>query len=285
MTKYHGRRRTLDDVTFTCPPGTITGFLGPNGAGKSTTLRILGGFSRASSGRATFAGKTYAQLHNPARTVGYMLDASALHPGLTARETVGLHAEAVGVNPHEARDLLDQVGLSGAEKRRVGTFSLGMRQRLGIAVSLVGAPTTLILDEPYNGLDPQGVHWIRQLLKSFSGSGGTALLSSHLLNEVRESVDRLVLLDHGRVVAAGDLHDLLRGTDSVVRTDDATSFERALNKAGIDFDLRKDLAYVVQRGPQEVSRLMFDAGIRLTELSPAHSSIEDLYFSRTEDRK
>jgi ABC-2 type transport system ATP-binding protein len=212
LTKRYRRVAAVDGVTFACEPGTITGFLGPNGAGKSTTLRMITGLTRPDGGRATVAGKPFADLPNPARTVGTLLDAAAFHDGRTGRETLQIACTMTGVPKARASNLLDAVGLSGDANRRVGTYSLGMRQRLGLAHALVGEPSVLILDEPANGLDPEGIAWIRTLLRDFAARGGTVLLSSHLLAEVQATADHLVIIDQGRVVANGSQASLLAGT-------------------------------------------------------------------------
>jgi ABC-2 type transport system ATP-binding protein len=212
LTKRYGRVAAVDGVTFTCQPGTVTGFLGRNGAGKSTTLRMIAGLTRPDAGRATIAGKPFAQLANPARTVGTLLDAAAFHDGRSAREALRIACTVTGVPKTRAEELLDAVGLTADAGRRVGGYSLGMRQRLGLAHALVGEPAALILDEPANGLDPEGIAWIRSLLRAFAGRGGTVLLSSHLLAEVHAVADHLVIIDRGRVVASGTQDSLLAGT-------------------------------------------------------------------------
>jgi ABC-2 type transport system ATP-binding protein len=212
LTKRYRRVAAVDGVTFTCEAGTITGFLGRNGAGKSTTLRMITGLTRPDGGRATVAGKPFAGLPNPARTVGTLLDAAAFHDGRTGRETLQIACTMTGMPKARAENLLDSVSLSGEAHRRVGTYSLGMRQRLGLAHALIGEPSVLILDEPANGLDPEGIAWIRTLLRDFAARGGTVLLSSHLLAEVQATADHLVIIDQGRVVASGTQASLLSGT-------------------------------------------------------------------------
>jgi ABC-2 type transport system ATP-binding protein len=212
LTKRYGRRLVVDDVSFTCAPGTVTGFLGPNGAGKSTTLRILCDLARPTSGTTTTGGVRYRDLPAPGRTVGVLLDAAAVHPGRTGRETLALAAAVIGVTRHRPAQLLERVGLDArAARARVGTYSLGMRQRLGIAQALLGDPQVLVLDEPVNGLDPEGILWMRDLLRRFASDGGCVLLSSHLLREVEAVADQLVLIRRGRVVAAGSSTELLAG--------------------------------------------------------------------------
>jgi ABC-2 type transport system ATP-binding protein len=212
LTKRYGRITAADDVTFTCEAGTITWFLGRNGAGKSTTLRIITGLTRPDSGSATICGRSFAKLANPARTVGTLLDAAAFHDGRTGRETLRIACTIIGVPRSRAEELLDAVGLTGDAGRRVGGYSLGMRQRLGVAHALLGKPSVLILDEPANGLDPEGIAWIRALLRDLADRGGTVLLSSHLLAEVQATADHLVIIDRGRVIASGTQHALLAGT-------------------------------------------------------------------------
>ncbi len=212
LTKRYGRVTAVGDVTFSCPPGTVTGFLGRNGAGKSTTLRMIAGLTRPDAGRAAIAGQPFTELANPARTVGTLLDAAAFHNGRSGRETLRLACTVAGVPRSRAEELLDAVGLTADAGRRVGGYSLGMRQRLGLAHALVGQPSVLILDEPANGLDPEGIAWIRTLLRDFAGRGGTVLLSSHLLAEVQATADHLVIIDRGRVIASGTQASLLDGT-------------------------------------------------------------------------
>jgi ABC-2 type transport system ATP-binding protein len=213
LTKRYGSVTAADDLTFSCEPGTITGFLGPNGAGKSTTLRMITGLARPDSGHATIAGRKFTDLPNPARLVGTLLDASAMHAGRTGRATLRNAAIVAGVPAKHADEQLAAVGLAGAGHRRVGAYSLGMRQRLGLAQALIGAPSVLILDEPANGLDPEGIAWIRARLRDFAGRGGTVLLSSHLLTEIQATADQLVIISAGRIVARGATAELLAGAN------------------------------------------------------------------------
>ena len=204
LTRRYGATTVVDDVSFTCPPGTVTGFLGPNGAGKSTTLRMVCGLGRPDAGEATVAGVPFRSLPNPGRVVGVMLDASAQHGGRTGRETLRVSADTMGVDRGRVDEMLALVDLDGAAAgKRVGRYSLGMRQRLGLAQALLGDPDVLVLDEPANGLDPDGIRWMRGLLRRFADGGGTVLLSSHLLGEVAAVADRLVVIAGGTVRAAG----------------------------------------------------------------------------------
>jgi ABC-2 type transport system ATP-binding protein len=216
LTKRYGATTVVHDVSFTCPPGTVTGFLGPNGAGKSTTLRMLCGLSRPDTGSVQVAGLPFRQLPNPGRVVGVMLDASAQHGGRTGRETLRLAGEVLGVDSARSDEMLELVGLAGRPAtQRVGRYSLGMRQRLGIAQALLGDPGVLVLDEPANGLDPDGIRWMRGLLRRFADAGGTVLLSSHLLGEVAAVADRLVVIAGGRIRATGATAELLEGHDDI----------------------------------------------------------------------
>jgi ABC-2 type transport system ATP-binding protein len=214
LSKVYGHQQVVTDVSFTVRPGSVTGFLGPNGAGKSTTLRILVGLASPDAGRAAVFGGPYAALPNPGLRVGVLLDASAQHAGRAGREVLALSALVMGLPPRRADEMLDLVGLSQAEgRRRAGTYSLGMRQRLGIAHALLGDPELLILDEPANGLDPAGIHWMRSLLREFADRGGAVLLSSHLLREIEVIADHLVVIGGGRVLADGTREELLAGAD------------------------------------------------------------------------
>lgn len=209
LTKKFGSFTAVDNATFTVPTGRVTGFLGPNGAGKSTTMRMLTGLASIDAGSATFDGRRFTDLPVPGREVGVMLDASAQNPGLAGIEVLRCAALTNRQPLTRAADMLERVGLAGAGGKRVGQYSLGMRQRLGIGVALMGDPHTLVLDEPANGLDPQGIHWMRSLLAEFAAGGGTVLLSSHLLGEVSAVANHLVIINHGRIVAEGAPADLV----------------------------------------------------------------------------
>ena len=210
LTKRYGSVLAVDDVSFTAPAGAVTGFLGPNGAGKSTTMRCAVGLTPATSGEVTILGERFRDMPNPAARIGVLLDASAQHPGRTGREVLTLGALAIGAPKARVDQILELVGLTAKESRaRVGNYSLGMRQRLGIGHALLGNPEVLILDEPANGLDPHGIHWMRGLLRSFADAGGTVLLSSHLLHEVQLIADRIVMIGHGHIVADGTVTELM----------------------------------------------------------------------------
>src|SRR3954467_7641150 len=234
LTKRYGRYTAVDSISFSVRPGTVTGFLGPNGAGKSTTMRMLVGLTPPSSGSCTVLGVPYAHLRTPGRHVGVLLAASAQHPGRTGREVLSLGAMTIGLPRSHVDEMLDLVGLTADEAgRRVGNYSLGMRQRLGIAHALLGDPEVLILDEPANGLDPGGIHWMRGLLRDFADRGGTVLLSSHLLHEVEATADRLVVIGNGKIVADGAKEELLAASGTVVRSPDAAKLAIAFTRAGL----------------------------------------------------
>ena len=211
LTKRRGPRTVLSEVTFQALPGRVTGFLGPNGAGKSSTLRILLDLDRPTGGTALIDGRPYRTLRDPLRTVGSMLDGSGAHRSRTARDHLAWVARSNGISSHRVGAVLEQVGLADAGRTRVSKFSLGMGQRLGLATALLGEPGTLVLDEPVNGLDPEGIRWIRGLLRQHADAGGTVLLSSHLMNEVAEIADDLVVISAGRIVAAGPLAEVTAG--------------------------------------------------------------------------
>ncbi len=224
VTRKYGDFTAVDDVSFTARPGRVTGFLGPNGAGKSTTMRIIVGLTHANSGTATVSGHRYVDLPNPGLAVGVLLDASAQHAGRTGREILTIAQRFMGLPRGRVDEMLDLVSLTPEESsRRVRDYSLGMRQRLGLATALIGDPGILILDEPANGLDPAGIRWMRGLLRDFADRGGTVLLSSHLLHEIEVIADDLVVIGNGRIVAQGAKSDLLASAGAVVRTTDRTS--------------------------------------------------------------
>jgi len=210
VTKRFGPVTAVDDLTFTLEPGSITGFVGANGAGKSTALRILLGLTQPSSGAATIDGRRYDRLREPARTVGALTDPNVFHPGRTGRNALRVLARVSRIPDQRVDEVLDVVGLSDAAGRRVGGYSMGMRQRLALGAALLGDPATLVLDEPANGLDPMGIHWLRSLLRGFADEGRTVLVSSHQLAELGQTVNDVIVIDHGRLVARGSTPQLMR---------------------------------------------------------------------------
>jgi ABC-2 type transport system ATP-binding protein len=283
LSKRYGRHPAVDDVSFTCRPGTVTGFLGPNGAGKSTTMRMICGLTPPSGGTATVDGLPYRRLANPGRRIGVLLDASAQHAGRTGREVLTLAALTMGVDRRRVEETLDRVGLDGrAAKRRVRAYSLGMRQRLGIAGALLGDPRVLILDEPANGLDPEGIFWMRVLLRDFADRGGTVLLSSHLLREVEAVADRLVVIGGGRIVAQGDKAEMLSASGMVVKARDPGALRAALSRNGLTGTDTTDGGVAVQADAETIGRVAADAGIPLLELRPAGAGgLEQMFLSLT----
>jgi ABC-2 type transport system ATP-binding protein len=283
LTKRYGAHTAVDALSFTVAPGTVTGFLGPNGAGKSTTMRMLVGLTPPTSGSAVVLGVSYASLSNPGRQVGVLLDASAQHPGRTGREVLSLGATVMGLPRSRVDDMLDLVGLTAEEaRRRVGDYSLGMRQRLGIGHALLGDPEVLILDEPANGLDPGGIHWMRGLLRRFVDRGGSVLLSSHLLHEVEVIADELVIIGGGRIVAQGAKSALLAGAGTLVRTPDPDALVAALARTGMHADRRTDRSLLVDGSIEDVGRAAAAAGVVLTELRAASGAgLEEMFLQLT----
>ncbi len=283
LTKRYGEHTAVDGVSFRCDPGTVTGFLGPNGAGKSTTLRMIVGLTPPSGGSASVLDTDYRRLPNPGLCVGVLLDASALHAGRTGEEVLSLAAITIGAPSARVPELLDYVGLSkSAARKRVGNYSLGMRQRLGIAHALLGDPQVLILDEPANGLDPEGIFWMRGLLRDFADRGGTVLLSSHLLHEVEATADRLVVIGSGKIVADGAKEELLAASGTRVRTLDPDALERALAEIGLEVSRTRDGALIVDASGEAVGRVAAAGGIVLTELTAADSGgLEELFLTLT----
>ncbi len=285
LSKRYGAHLSVDCVSFRAQPGSVTGFLGPNGAGKSTTMRMMTGLTPPSSGRSTILGVPYAQLRNPGRHVGVLLDASAQHNGRTGREVLRLGATVMGLPRRRVDEMLETVGLSGTEgDRRVGNYSLGMRQRLGIAHALLGDPQVLILDEPANGLDPAGIHWMRGLLKGFADRGGTVLLSSHLLHEIEVIADHLVVIGRGVIVADGSKADLLTAAGTLVRGLQPEALARCLDAAGFTYQSLPDGAYVVEATGEQIATVAAQYGVVVTELRGADGAgLEDMFLQLTSE--
>ena len=282
LTKRYHHHVAVDNVSLHCEPGTVTGFLGPNGAGKSTTLRMLTGLTPPTSGTVTIDGRRYVDLPNPGRMIGVMLDAAAQHPGRTGLETLRITAKLLDLPKTRANEMLELVGLADAGSRRVGNYSLGMRQRLGIGSALIGDPAILVLDEPANGMDPEGIRWMRELLRDFASRGGTVLLSSHLLAEVQATVDRLVVIGNGRIVANGTMADLLSNGRTSVRGLDTTALAGALTTAGHRVEIGQHGLITVDATAEQVGRIAAGTGQVLLELRDAGAAgLEELFFSLT----
>src|SRR5690349_11359500 len=285
LTKKYAGFTAVDDVSFTARPGRVTGFLGPNGAGKSTSMRFMVGLTEATSGSVTILGRRFADLPNPGREVGVLLDASAQHAGRTGREILTIAQRTMGLPKGSVEETLERVSLTESEAgRRVRNYSLGMRQRLGIGVALIGDPQVLILDEPANGLDPAGIRWMRDLLRGFADQGGTVLLSSHLLHEIEVIADDIVVIGQGRIVAQGSKAELLAAAGTLVRTADPAHQDRlarALHEASvvtspIDGGLRADA------DPELVGEAAHRAGVVLRELRAADGAgLEEMFLELT----
>ncbi|MFC0680454.1 ABC transporter ATP-binding protein [Lysobacter korlensis] len=281
VSKHFGSVQAVNDLSFTVEPGRVTGFLGPNGAGKTTSLRMLLGLVRPTSGSATFDGTAYRDLERPLETVGAALEAASFHPGRSARNHLNVYAIAAGLSATRVDRVLDQVGLTQYADRRVGGYSLGMRQRLGLANALLGDPGVLVLDEPVNGLDPEGIRWIRGFLREMAAEGRTVLVSSHLLSEVQQSVDDVVILAKGRLVHRGPLTSL--GAESTVRTTvdspDRAALRAALSETGHRFEETAEGFVVLDVGATEVGRTAHLARVPLSALHAQQSGLEDRFLA------
>jgi ABC-2 type transport system ATP-binding protein len=285
LSKSFGQVRAVSDLSFTVEPGSVTGFLGPNGAGKTTTLRMVLGLMRPDAGTATFDGAPYTALPAPLRTVGAVLE-TAFHPARSGRNHLRVYCRAAGFPLSRADDVLVQVGLADAGSRRAGGYSLGMRQRLALATALLGDPAVLVLDEPANGLDPEGIQWLRGFLRHLAhDQGRTILVSSHLLSEVEQTVDRVVIVGAGRLVREGSMEQLRSGADGagtvLVRTPEVMRFAELLRAQGVGVTTEDGTLTVAGSTPAEVGRRAFAAGIELHELRSHTSGLEEIYFQLT----
>ncbi|MRX43941.1 ATP-binding cassette domain-containing protein [Agromyces kandeliae] len=280
LTKRFGAVTAVEDLTFTVEPGRVTGFLGPNGAGKTTTLRTLLGLERPTAGTATFGGTVYRDLERPFETVGAALDA-AFHPGRSARNHLRVTATAAGIRSSRVDEVLEQVGMSEFAGRRVGGFSLGMRQRLALATTLLGDPRVLVLDEPINGLDPEGIRWIRGFLQSLARDGRTVLVSSHLLSEVQQSVDEVVIISRGRLVRTGTLSSLELDASprTVVDAPDRARLAAALDQAGLEYTEGRGGFIVAEPDPGIVGHAAFVGDVELSSLHRLKSGLEESFLA------
>ncbi|MGW3475797.1 ATP-binding cassette domain-containing protein [Streptomyces althioticus] len=285
LTKEYGTRRAVDDLTFTVPPGRVTGFLGPDGAGKSTTLRLVLGLDHPTSGSAGLGGRPYASLREPLRTVGALLDPGAALGSRTGRDHLRILAATHRIPDRRVDEVLEETGLAPAARRRVRTYSLGMRQRLGIAAALLGDPEVVMLDEPSNGLDPEGIVWIRGLLRRLADEGRTVLVSSHLMNETASFADHLVVLGRGRLLADTPLREFIdaRVRPAVrVRTSDPDALENALARHGHQAVRHPDGHWTVPDARvDDVGRLASAAGVPLLELTADEGTLEQAYLDLT----
>ncbi|MFE1953773.1 MULTISPECIES: ABC transporter ATP-binding protein [Streptomyces] len=286
LTKRYGDKTVVDDLTFTVEPGTITGFLGPNGAGKSTTMRMLLGLDTPTAGRATIGGRAYVTHPAPLTEAGALLEAKAVHPGRTAFHHLMALAHTHGIPRSRVEHVLDLTGLTDVATKRVKGFSLGMGQRLGIAAALIGDPATVILDEPVNGLDPEGVLWIRTLLKSLAAQGRTVLVSSHLMSETAQTADRLVVIGRGRLLADTTVADLVRTSGAAyvhVVTPDTDRLRTLLTGATDITAETPDTLHVRGLTAQDIGHIAAAHAVPLHELTPRTASLEQAFMDLTHD--
>ncbi|MFD7548606.1 ATP-binding cassette domain-containing protein [Streptomyces sp. NPDC059578] len=285
LTKRYGATTAVDRLSFTVRPGVVTGFLGPNGAGKTTTLRMVLGLNRPSDGTVTVDGQPFGDRPRGLRHVGALLDAHDVHGGCTARAHLTALAVGNGLPRHRVTEVLAEVGLAGAAGRRIGGFSLGMKQRLGIAAALLGDPPVLLFDEPLNGLDPEGVRWVRTFFKQRADEGRTVLVSSHLMREMEQTAEELIVIGRGRLIAAEGLRDFAARSTRLrvsIRTPDADDLSGPLTDAGATVRAEPDGAYTVTGLPADrIGELAFAHGVRLHELSPHTASLEQAFMELT----
>ena len=283
LTKRFGRFTAVEDLSFEVQPGRITGFLGPNGAGKTTTLRMLLGLVRPSSGTATIGGRAYRELARPLSSVGAALEATNFHPGRSGRDHLRVLADAASIPTSRVDELLELTGIPAAARTRAGAYSMGMRQRLGLAAALLGDPAVLVLDEPANGLDPEGIRWLRGFLRHLSEEGKTVLVSSHLLQEVEQTVDDVVIIANGRLVRAGSVEELRGSPGALVRTSDPHALAGALRVSDVTSTVEDDGTLVADTTDLRlVGDVALRAGLPVYGLEPRRADLEALFFSLTE---
>lgn len=286
LTKQYGPKTAVNGISFTVRPGVVTGFLGPNGAGKSTTMRMIMGLDKPTGGSVTVNGKPYAQHRSPLTEVGALLEAKAVHPGRSARDHLRALAVTHGIGTRRVDEVIEMTGLTAVASKRTGGFSLGMGQRLGIATALLGDPKTLILDEPVNGLDPEGVLWVRNLAKFLASEGRTVFLSSHLMSEVALTADHVIVIGRGEILADVPVAEFVGGggTSVRVRTPDATRLVDLTSGEGVQVTTDEPgLLKVTGLGAEQIGELAAKHGIVLHELTPQASSLEDVYMELTSD--
>lgn len=283
LRRVFGARKVLDGLDFTVHAGSVTGFLGPNGAGKSTTMRIIVGLDRPTAGAALIRGVPYRELAHPGRQVGTLIDSSGFHPGRTALQHLLILAEMLGTGPNRVDQVLDDVGLLADAGRRVGEYSLGMTRRLGLASALLGEPDILILDEPSNGLDPAGIRWLRDRLRSFAAGGGTVLVSSHVLGEIAQVADKILVIDHGRIIADTTVAAFTIDPVVIARSADPARLARVLRACGAMIDQQDDVLQIVGIAQDEVGLAAHHAGIALFALSSREQTLEERFLRLTEE--
>lgn len=291
LTKQYKSVRAVDDLSFEVKPGKVTGFLGPNGAGKSTTMRMIVGLDEPTAGNALIHGTSYSKLKNPLRTIGCLLDAKAVHPNRSAAAHLKWMAQSNGIPTSRVNEVLELVGLSDVAKKKAGGFSLGMGQRLGLAGAMLGDPEILILDEPVNGLDPEGIRWVRSLVRALAAEGRTVLISSHLLSEMALTADHLVVIGRGQLIADQPTYDFVKehsASNVIVRTDFLTEFSGALEEESVEFSTSKDeegreTMIIPEQSTDFVGNLAYSVGVPLTELTLKRASLEDAFMDMTSD--
>ena len=287
LTKDYGPKRAVDGLSFTVKPGIVTGFLGPNGSGKSTTMRLILGLDAPTKGDVTVNGKHYRDHAAPLHEVGALLEAKSVHTGRSARNHLLALAQTHGISKQRVDDLIDLVGLHEVARKRAGKFSLGMGQRLGIATALLGDPHTLILDEPVNGLDPEGIHWIRNLLRGLAAEGRTVFVSSHLMSEMALTADHLIVIGRGKLIADADVQEFIRGASKnavLVRSPQATELHAALVGDGVTVrEVEPGAFEVVGLTAPQIGDLAAEQGLRLHELTPQQASLEEAFMQLTRE--
>jgi ABC-2 type transport system ATP-binding protein len=287
LRKRFGPAIALDGMTFTVAPGQVTGFVGPNGAGKSTTMRIILGLDAADAGTATVGGQPYASLRHPLSQVGSLLDAGALQPSRSARNHLLWLAHSQGLGATRADEVIERAGLGQAARRKAGGFSLGMRQRLGIAAALLGDPPVLMFDEPFNGMDPEGIVWMRGFLRSLAAQGRAVLVSSHLMGELQDAADHLVVVGRGRVIADASVAELIAAASAdrvTVHTSARDEAMTVLARAGAEpAATARDVITVAGMTPERVVKLLSESSVPFTELSAHRASLEEAYMELTRD--
>jgi ABC-2 type transport system ATP-binding protein len=281
LTKRFGTLTAVNNLSFSVEPGRITGFLGPNGAGKTTTLRMLLGLVRPTSGSATIGGQSYVHLRTPQHVVGAALEATNFHPGRSGRDHLRVMADTAGVDTKRVDEMLELVGIPAAARQRAGGYSMGMRQRLALAGALLGDPQVLLLDEPANGLDPEGIRWLRMLLRHLSGQGKTILISSHMLAEVEQTVDEVVIIANGKLIRQGAISDLPTEHVSTVRTSDPALLVRALTTSGLTASEVDGSIQVIGRDLVRIGDIALRAGLPIHELRANENDLEKLFFELT----
>ncbi|MFV8395829.1 ABC transporter ATP-binding protein [Corynebacterium hindlerae] len=291
LSKHYGSVRAVDDLTFTVKPGVVTGFLGPNGAGKSTTMRMILGLDSPTSGSAFINGQRYKDMKNPLREVGALLDAKAVHPNRSAANHLRWIAQSNGIPSSRVDEVLGLVGLTDVAGKRAGGFSLGMGQRLGLATALLGDPGVLLLDEPVNGLDPEGIRWVRSFLKALAAEGRSVFVSSHMLSEMALTADDLVVIGQGRLIAETTVYDFVKNSSQsavLVRTEHLPEFKMVLDEEQIEFTEEQDeenrsVVVIPGQSTDFIGALAYSTGILLKQLSERKASLEDAFMEMTGD--